>query len=133
MKGYRALNKGKFREEGGSDPKDKSSFKAFLFTIARNSLIGYWRRKKDVILVGIDVLMHVGNGNDPEKIDLRIDLHNKISLLQDIYADIIRLHYLEGFNLRETARILGISYAKVRRCHLEATKKLKKLLNGDYP
>lgn len=131
--GYRALNERKFEEERGPDPEGESSFRAYLFTIARTSLIGYWRRQIDVTLVGMDTLVHVSGKNNPEEIALKMDLYDKINALPNICGEIVYLRYFEGFNLKEIAHILGISYSDVRKYHRKAKERLEKLLKGSYP
>lgn len=56
------------------------------------------------------------------------DLKSAISRLPQIYKDIIYLHFLEGFTVREISKMLGISREAVWKRAERAKKLLKALL-----
>lgn len=58
------------------------------------------------------------------------DLMFLISQLSPIYKDVVILHYLEGFNLEETAEILNISLSAVKM-RLSRAKEMLQILRKE--
>ncbi|MFA5652077.1 MAG: sigma-70 family RNA polymerase sigma factor [Candidatus Paceibacterota bacterium] len=94
--------------------------KALIFTIARNLIIDYYRKKKSVSLEALtetddeesveEFVLIEGN----KKYDIETEtegrfLISKIIELPKSYQQIIYLRYVEGMNPDEIAKILGIS------------------------
>jgi RNA polymerase sigma-70 factor (ECF subfamily) len=95
--------------------------RALIFTIARNLIIDYYRKKKSVSLDALsetddedkcieEFVLIDGN----KKYDIEIEtegrfLISKIIELPKAYQQIIYLRYIEGMNPDEIAKILGIS------------------------
>ena len=50
--------------------------------------------------------------------------------LDETSRKLIYLHYWEGYSLRETAEILGIDYAAIRKRHGRIKAKLRNLLRS---
>lgn len=57
------------------------------------------------------------------------DLYAVIKLLDDDSQRIIKLFYWEGYSLKEISQILDIKPATIRKKHIRAIKKMKKLIN----
>lgn len=62
---------------------------------------------------------------------LREALAQALLKLKPNYRTVISLHYIEGYDLQETAEIMGISYANVRTMLSRAKQKLRKLLENE--
>lgn len=116
---------------------DMSSVKrtrVFIGTIARNTAIDYYRKKKK-IYEEVELSEEISGPEDIEK-DL-IDKYNyqilvaEIGILPDKYKDVLRLHYIYELSIQETADALSISenntYARLSR----AKKMLLKVLEEE--
>ncbi|MFK5891123.1 MAG: sigma-70 family RNA polymerase sigma factor [Flavobacteriaceae bacterium] len=57
---------------------------------------------------------------------------NEINNLKDSYSLVLNLHFIEGFDYREMADIMDISYENVRVLMSRAKHKLKQKINADY-
>ena len=57
---------------------------------------------------------------------------NEINNLKDSYSLVLNLHFIEGFDYREMAEIMKISYENVRVLMSRAKHKLKHKINTDY-
>lgn len=99
--------------------QDVKNDKALIFTITRNLIIDYYRKKKSVSLESLtetdngeveEFVLEIGN----KKNDIEIEtegrfLINKIQELPKSYQQIMYLRYVEGMDPKEIAKILGIS------------------------
>jgi len=57
---------------------------------------------------------------------------SEINNLKDSYSLVLNLHFIEGFDYREMAKIMDISYENVRVLMSRAKHKLKQKINADY-
>ncbi len=57
---------------------------------------------------------------------------NKISKLKRNYSLVLNLHFIEGFDYREIAEIMNISYENVRVLMSRAKNKLKQKIDSSY-
>ena len=108
------------------------SAKAWLYKIARTTLIDYWRRKKDVPDDG-DVIDQAAS--NAAALDEALDQNMAVAELQKALAklpkemhEVVRLRFLEGESARKTASRLNISEANVRVIQYRALKKLRNYL-----
>ncbi len=111
--------------------------KAWLYKIARNLLIDYFRKKKDIRE------MHLSfqeEGIEPsydedfiEKIqkDGQVkDLNEALSLLSDNLREVVILRFMEELSAKEVGEILGITEVNVRVLQYRALKKLREVLKN---
>lgn len=94
--------------------------KALIFTITRNLIIDYYRKKKTVSLESLTETEDGENfedfvlEKDDKKNDIELEtearfLINKIQELPKSYQQIIYLRYVEDMSPEEISKILGIS------------------------
>lgn len=128
-----------------ADGKKIEQLRPFLYKIARNQIIDYYRKKEKK-----DILLADSNGDETaesalEKLyaknnmmfdaareystkdDIR-EVKNIIDKLDDKYKEIILLYYLDGFDCKEIAKIMGKTSVGVRVALHRAVKKVKKIL-----
>lgn len=105
------------------------SSSAWLYRIARTTLIDYWRRKKEVADNGS--LAETTVSDEPELGEM-VDLGFAVDALQQALLklpvemyEVVTLRFIEGKSTRETAQMLGLSEANVRVVQYRALKKLK--------
>lgn len=109
----------------------KDNFQAWLFQIARNTLIDFWRtRKKEKSLDEakeltdnqVDFLAALNQ--DEAKQQLTCALKN----LKNVYYQVIALRFFNELSVAETARAMKKSESAVRTLQHRALKKLKEIM-----
>jgi RNA polymerase sigma-70 factor (ECF subfamily) len=105
-------------------------FSAFLFRIARNSLIDYYRQKKPV--QSLDDIEIQSQQKGPEEAVYQIldnkDLRDTIAELREDYRNVVIFRFLSGLSPEETAQIMQRSVGAVRVLQHRALTALKNLL-----
>lgn len=108
------------------------SAKAWLYKIARTTLIDYWRKKKEVSDDGVVINQAVSNAAEPdEALDQSMaaaELQKALAKLPKEMHEVVRLRFLEGESARVAAARLNISEANVRVIQYRALKKLRNYL-----
>lgn len=107
----------------------KGNFQAWLFRIAQNTLIDYWRKvKKEERLRGWE---RSGEESILEKICQKEEEKELILALRKLkkeYSDVLSLRFFSGLSVSKTAQILGKSEGAVRVLQHRALKALKEQL-----
>ncbi len=113
--------------------------KAFLFTISRNLIIDYYRKKKSLSLDSLleeaedssSFMEDKGSSLNTEmSADARFVLE-KIDELEPSYRQVIYLRFVEGFKPKEIADILNVSSNVVSVRLLRALEKLRSITGFD--
>ncbi|PIQ79306.1 hypothetical protein COV81_02500 [Candidatus Peregrinibacteria bacterium CG11_big_fil_rev_8_21_14_0_20_41_10] len=120
-------------EGRGSFDNDKSSFSTWIFTIARNVVIDYYRSQKETIDLAdvADVIASDKLDSPKEATEKELDKENLSVALQQLdepYREIIVLRYLEDFAYEEIAEMLDKSEGSVRVLNFRGLKKLKQIM-----
>lgn len=102
---------------------------AWLYRIARTTLIDYWRSKKDVSDNGSLAESVASEAPDiGEAVDLGLSieaLHTALLQLPVEMYEVVKMRFIEGKSTRETAQALDLSESNVRVIQYRALKKLK--------
>lgn len=120
-----------------SENKKISHLNAFVYQVARNLVIDYYRQKSQQKLIKDDDEERLAKIPDPtplinKKLELKIEtelLEKAIRKLKDEYREIIILRYLEGLSTSEVARITNKSKGNVRVLAFRALKTLRELID----
>lgn len=117
------------------DTYDESrAFQAWLYTIARNHLTDFYRKRKERI--SYDLLENVLTTNEdlPQKLDRNETVRKVVELLPRLTPDeqeLITLKYIQELETEEIADIIGKKpnaiYVGIHR----AVKKLRQLINAE--
>lgn len=106
-------------------PQDSASFRAWLFTIARNLLRDSWRRYRPVKMPQIDL---ADQSPGPEEIVVHRrefdELLAAMSDLSDRQREIVELR-MSGLTMREIAEIQGTSEEAVKTAQTRAFRTLR--------
>jgi RNA polymerase sigma-70 factor (ECF subfamily) len=105
-------------------------FSAFLFRVARNSLIDYYRQRKVVQSID-DMELQSHEAGPEEAVDIRIensDLRKTIAELREDYRNVLIFRFLSGLSPEETAQVMQRSIGAVRVLQHRALSALKELL-----
>lgn len=105
-------------------------FSAFLFRIARNSLIDYYRQRKVVQSID-DIEIPSHEAGPEETVDTRIennDLKKRITELREDYRNVLIFRFLSGLSPEETAQVMQRSVGAVRVLQHRALSALKEIM-----
>ena len=107
----------------------KSSFKTWLYSIARNLAIDSLRKRKGISHVSVEDCTDLSSSIDIEEQyineERKIIIHRAISKLKDEYRQVVCLIYLEGFSNAETAIIMNKSNRQITNLLYQAKRALK--------
>ncbi|MGB9763233.1 MAG: RNA polymerase sigma factor [Minisyncoccia bacterium] len=111
--------------------------KAFLFQIARNELIDYYRKRNSNPL-SLDALeengIEIPSNSFQNKIELNFEMEKLKKALNQIkseYSEIIIWHYIDNLSIKEISEILNKKENNVRVLLHRALEALKALINTD--
>ncbi len=121
---------------GNFEDRDKEPL-SYFFTIARNTIFDYWKKKKDV-LIG-DMESDISSIPDESetalsalrKNDTSIALRCAVSKLPDEQQEIITLKFINDLSNREISRILGKKEDAIRQLQCRAIRNLKDIFKNN--
>jgi RNA polymerase sigma-70 factor (ECF subfamily) len=115
--------------------EDLEKILPWLFTIARNTLIDHWRKKKEVLVDDVSSMEAAGDmQNIEEEHDYSEQLKKaKKALLKlsDDQRELVTLKFFEELTNEEICVITGKSSVAVRALQHRALKSLKKILEDE--
>ncbi len=110
----------------------KSSLSTWIFTIARNTLIDYYRTRHVHEEVPEDMAEDSCVEDEVLNNEMLDGLAAALEKLDERERDLIILHYYSGLKLNEIADKLDISYSYVKILHKKALVELKTALGDEY-
>jgi RNA polymerase sigma-70 factor, ECF subfamily len=115
--------------------QQNASEKTWLFRIAHNVTIDYFRKQKPTSLLKDFLLSKKDPARLPqEMIELKetsLELYQALGKLKDSHRKVILLRKVQGFSVKDTATILGWSESKVKSAQFRAIPALRKQLVKD--
>ena len=125
----------------------KASFKTWIFTITKNTVTDFLRKKKSLLFSDLEKNDYEdGKGenylaaNIPDenllpdealqKLEDTKNLNEILNKLRPMYREILVLHYQEEITFDEIGKILGKSTNTVKSQHRRAIIELRKMLDG---
>jgi len=112
------------------DGEEINNFRAFLYKIARNLTIDFYRTRHDRVSLE-DVPEVVSDIDISEKVGLELDFQNitrVVKKLPDNYKEIITLKFINELSFDEISKITGKSPENCRMLTHRGLKKLRVLL-----
>lgn len=109
------------------------SKKAWLYRIARNIVIDYWRKKHEIITEDMDEIAFYDD-KTAERLDREAEvklLNGALAKLPEKLRQVVTLRFLEKLPAKEVAKIFETTEGNVRLLQYRALRKLKGLLK-DY-
>lgn len=111
----------------------KGTFTAYLFTVARNLVIDYSRRKKESHL-DPEISESIASDEDIEERMIRKEQREEVryalAKLDSLDRQIVMLRFFEELSMREIAKIVDKKDGAVRVALHRALAKLKNILKG---
>ncbi|KPN96036.1 sigma-70 family RNA polymerase sigma factor [Lysinibacillus sp. ZYM-1] len=109
---------------------EKSNFEVWLFAIARNAVVDYFRSQKKRVTFSLDSIMDmILPRSSPEEIVIIDDsneiLYKALAKLSDKERNIIGMKYAAGLKNAEIADLLGVSGSNIGVVLFRCIKKLQ--------
>lgn len=108
------------------------SVKAWLYRIARNTLVDHWRKKQELIVEDTDTLQeNIVNDDTAEALDKEAELQKLRQAVAGLPSEmraVVKLRFISNLSSREVAKQLHMSEGNVRVIQYRALKKLRERL-----
>lgn len=109
-------------------------FRAWLFRIARNSVIDHYRTRKQAAPLEA-VINVVEDDTQPlsEKIGNRLETDEVLTFMQQLTEDqrnVLALKFVQGFSTKEIAKVLGKRQGAVRALQMRGLQTLARLMEN---
>lgn len=106
---------------------------AYLFTIARNAVIDFYRKKRTLVENSEQVLVNIPDTRTdlPEQLQKNEEIKRVLAALQaltDDQQEVITLKFIEQLENEEICKITGRSHESIRQIQSRGLKKLRDLL-----
>ena len=118
----------------GFEVKEKGQFLSWCFTVTRNLVIDFYKKKKEILLDNIESHQIIKEDGLAQSIDDKIlgeQARRAIALLSGDQQEVIILKYINGLTNREIASLLDKSEDNIRQIQFRAIKELRKLVIGN--
>ena len=106
---------------------------AYFFTVARNLIVDYWRKKKEILIEKEETLINNSDYNLFETIEKqeRIEIIKKlIKELSTDQQEVIILKFFNEMPNKEIASLMGKTEEAVRQLQCRALKNLREKLKN---
>ena len=106
------------------DPS-KASLSTWIYTITRNTVIDYFKKRK----IHIEFLDEIAADTLPDDSlvdnELLEDLADALETLSERERDLIILHYYKGYTLKRISEMMDMSYINAKLIHTKALSMLR--------
>lgn len=112
---------------------EKAGFNAWIFRIAHNTVVDFYRKPKDIVIEAEDnenIFQQIPDQNLLPNELVHQTMENKkllelLARIPDQYREVLELKYLEGFENHEIAKILDKTEGNIRIMQLRALRALR--------
>lgn len=106
--------------------ESKASFSTWIYTVARNTVIDYYRTRKDSTELDENLTVSEYADTSLLKNETLEILADALESLDERSRNIVILHYYNGLTLKSISDAIGISYSHTKLLHNKALTELKK-------
>ena len=110
--------------------EDKASVARWIYVIAGNTIIDYYRARKTFEEVPEELPSEIDLENEMLSRESLSELADALMKLSEEERKVIVLHYYEGLKLTEIEKRTGMSYGQVKLRHNSGLKALQKYLKS---
>src|SRR5512143_2643281 len=107
-------------------------FRAWLYRIAHNLLVDYFRKMNRQATVPLDAVEEQGTEDDPARTVEQILLSERLQValirLEPTQCEVVALRFLAGLSLQETALTLGKTEAAIKALQYRGLSSLRRAL-----
>lgn len=107
---------------------------AYFFTVARNTVIDHWRKKKEVSLETEEIAVAAATGDNPHEAAERSDtahaIRRGIGLLTQDQQEAITMKFISGLSNKEISEATGKTEEAVRQLQCRALAALRRHLKN---
>ena len=111
-----------------SNESSLRSVKSWVYSIARNSIVDYYRKKKLDLVELEDQWFEINEELEDKAIQLSSCIIPFINKLPEEYKELMKLSELENLSQKEIAQQMDMNYTTLRSQIQRGRKKLKKLI-----
>ncbi|MGB2815193.1 MAG: sigma-70 family RNA polymerase sigma factor [Dehalococcoidales bacterium] len=109
-----------------------SPFSSWLFRIAHNQMVDYWRKKSKRTTVPLEESM-VGssNSNPSSEVERKTDIENLVAAtkqLTSLQREVVSLRFAGGLSLAEVAKAMGKNEGAIKALQHSAVVSLRKIM-----
>jgi RNA polymerase sigma-70 factor (ECF subfamily) len=107
----------------------QSSFKTWIYKVAANTIMDYWREKYKMKTVCIDDFLnsdlteHLVMSSEKELEQKAAHLQKIMDLLPAHYRDVLECRFIKNYSLKETAEAMGKTVGNIKVLQFRALKK----------
>ena len=109
-----------------------SQFSSWLFRIAHNQMVDYWRKKSKRATVPLEEsLVGSSNSNPSSEVEQKMDIENLVAAtkqLTSLQREVVSLRFAGGLSLAEVAKTLGKSEGAIKALQHSAVVSLRKIM-----
>ena len=115
-----------------SSLRDREKFRAWIVSVAKNAACNLLARYENAVpAISLDVAAFETGEEDPDLLALADDgeireLHEAVDALSEKLRETVRLHYFEGYSVKEIAAMLSVPEGTAKRRLSEGRKQLRK-------
>jgi RNA polymerase sigma-70 factor (ECF subfamily) len=117
----------------GSYKQKGAPFASWLFRIARNNIIDFWRKQKGKKTTNIDEAASLASEDDPVDITERRTeaelLADALKLLPQAQKEVVSLRFVSGLSIAEVAKVLGKKEGTIKALQFNGMISMRKILS----
>jgi len=118
-----------FKSISGYKPKG-SPFSSWLFRIAHNQVVDYWRKKSKQATVPLEETI-AGRSDPGADVERKMDIENLVAAtkqLTSLQREVISLRFAGGLSVAQVAKLMGKSEGAIKALQHSAVVSLRKML-----
>jgi RNA polymerase sigma-70 factor (ECF subfamily) len=115
--------------------RPKGPFLAWLYAIARNTVIDHYRTRKQTVSLDDAAPVAVQADDLDDVMELEFEMETVQAAMQELTAEqqeVLILKFIAEFNTAQIARRMGKSQGAIRALQMRALQTLAKLIDQDY-
>jgi len=112
-----------------------STFSSWLFRIAHNVVVDYWRKRGRAVIEPIEDYAGLAHSDDTAATAIGTlqyeKLQSVLTLLPDDQSRVVVLRFINGLSAKETADVMGKTVGAIKAQQFRAIGRLKELMAGE--